>query len=425
MAQSHSPAPRDGSLSATDSAAAPASTGPAPPDALRIGALRAEPANEQIRRGYFHTLREILQQPATWIDTAARVAARRGALDALLDAAGVRSGSGSILLTGSGSSLYAGECGCVGLQHALGVPVRAVVTGEILLQPSSVVPQGRSLIVSVSRSGNSPESAAAVDLVLKTFPASRHLVVTPNPAGLLATAFRGTGAVEVLLLAERICDRSLAMTSSFTNLILAVRGFAMPGGTDAYLARAAVLARAGDDLLRRHADALACVAHDGFDSVLFLGTAARFGAARECALKALELSDGAVATMAETYLGLRHGPMASLSDRTLVVCLLGVDPVVRAYEHDLIRELNRKGLGARRVLVGCAIPDDIVRPQDLVVDCPALAGVEEADLPIVQVIVGQLLAFFRCLEIGLAPDAPSPGGVINRVVESFTLHART
>lgn len=422
MAKSHSHAHYDGSLPASG-AAPPASAGAAP-EARRIAALLAAPADEQIRQGYGHTLREILQQPSTWIDTASRVVARRDALDALLDAAGVRAGSGSILLTGSGSSLYAGECGCVGLQHALGVPVRAVSAGEILLQPSAVVPRGPCLIVSFGRSGNSPESAGAIDRLLKECPASRHLVVTPNATGGLATAHRGTGAVEVLLLAERVCDRSLVMTSSFTNMVLAARGLVAPGGTGAYLDRAAVLAEAGADLLRRHADPLASVARGDFGSVVFLGSGARFGAARECALKMLEMAGGGVATMAETYLGLRHGPMSSVSDQTLVVCLLGVDPVVRAYEHDLIRELNRKRLGAGRVLVGSAVPDDIVRPQDLVVDCPALIGLDEADLPIVQVVTGQLLAFFRCLALGLAPDSPSPDGVINRVVEIFTLHAR-
>jgi tagatose-6-phosphate ketose/aldose isomerase len=33
-----------------------------------------------------------------------------------------------------------------------------------------------------------------------------------------------------------------------------------------------------------------------------------------------------------------------------------------------------------------------------------------------------LLAFFRCLKEGLRPDSPSETGVIQRVVESFTLH---
>jgi tagatose-6-phosphate ketose/aldose isomerase len=43
---------------------------------------------------------------------------------------------------------------------------------------------------------------------------------------------------------------------------------------------------------------------------------------------------------------------------------------------------------------------------------------------VLDVLVGQLLAFFRCLSLGLRPDLPSDGGVISRVVEDFALHRR-
>jgi len=41
---------------------------------------------------------------------------------------------------------------------------------------------------------------------------------------------------------------------------------------------------------------------------------------------------------------------------------------------------------------------------------------------VLDVMVGQLLALFRCLQEGLRPDSPSEAGVIRRVVQSFTLH---
>jgi tagatose-6-phosphate ketose/aldose isomerase len=44
------------------------------------------------------------------------------------------------------------------------------------------------------------------------------------------------------------------------------------------------------------------------------------------------------------------------------------------------------------------------------------------NMPVLDVIVGQLLAFFRCLKEGLQPDSPSSDGVINRVVQEFTVH---
>ena len=121
----------------------------------------------------------------------------------------------------------------------------------------------------------------------------------------------------------------------------------------------------------------------------------------------LEMTNGRVKTFPESYLGLRHGPMCAIDDDTLVVCFLA-----------------RTERGARRVIVGHAVPAGLVGSRDLVVDGPALASVPDDDAPVVDVLVGQLLAAFRCLSLGLRPDLPSDDGVINRVVEEFALHPR-
>jgi len=160
-----------------------------------------------------------------------------------------------------------------------------------------------------------------------------------------------------------------------------------------------------------------------FTSAIFLGSGGRFGAAREAALKMLEMTAGGIHTMAETFLGLRHGPMSAVHDDTLVVCFLSADPVSRAYEGDLIQELNQKSLGTH-LLVGESLPDDLVRPTDAAIECKGL-GIAGDDLgAVTDVVVGQLLAFFRCLALGLRPDAPSNNNVINRVVTEFTIHRR-
>jgi tagatose-6-phosphate ketose/aldose isomerase len=46
----------------------------------------------------------------------------------------------------------------------------------------------------------------------------------------------------------------------------------------------------------------------------------------------------------------------------------------------------------------------------------------DGELVVLDAVVGQLLAFFRCLHGGGRPDSPS-SGVIHRVVESFAIHA--
>jgi tagatose-6-phosphate ketose/aldose isomerase len=390
-----------------------------------LGTLLARDWEEQLTRGYGHTLREIAQQPVTWIETAARVLAHFPLVDGLLEEAGVRQGRGAVVLTGSGSSLYVGECLALPLQQALRVPVSAVGAGQILTHPdSSVPPVGPYVAVSLARSGNSPESTAALDLLLAD-PRASHLILTCNGEGALATRYRTRPRVRIVVLDEKTNDKSLVMTSSFTNMVLAGWALGTRSEADDYSARARTVARAAVSVLRRSADGLARVARSGFSSAVYLGSGCRLGGARESSLKMLEMSAGRVSTLAESYLGLRHGPMSAVRDDTVVVAFLSSNPVVRAYEVDLLGELDRKKLGSCRVVVGAAVPPGLAaRPEDLVVDVTAAGALSDSDAVLVDVVVGQILAFFRCLGAGLRPDSPSAGGVINRVVESFAIHAR-
>jgi tagatose-6-phosphate ketose/aldose isomerase len=386
--------------------------------------LLRQPAADQLARGYLHTLREICQQPDTWEATAQSIAPRAARYRALFDAAGITS-AGLVLLTGSGSSLYAGECLALGLQEALGVPAQAVSSGQLLTHLDQTLPPDLPCVaVSFARSGDSPESWAALDLLLERRPSCRHLVITCNGHGRLATRYAAHPNVLVDVLDDRTCDRSLVMTSSFTNMVLAGRVLASLDDPDAYVRRAGAVARIGRDLLARHGDAIAALAASTFDTVVYLASGSRLGAAHEASLKLLEMTEGRTPTLADTFLGLRHGPMCSVHGGTLVIGFVSSDRTTRAYEVDLLQELNRKQLGWRRLLVGDGLPREALRPEDVVLDCPGLAALPDDDAALIDVLAGQLLAFFRCLRMGLRPDAPSSDGVITRVVEEFGIHRR-
>jgi tagatose-6-phosphate ketose/aldose isomerase len=389
-----------------------------------IARLLSASSDEQEQRGYRHTLREIAQQPLTWVETADGVPARLDAIRSALTRVVGNGHSGTIVFTGSGSSLYAGECLSSALQARLRIPVHAVAAGEVLTHPSGwLPPNGPCLLVSLARSGNSPESCGVLDSLRDT--ECRHLVITCNRHGRLATSYGDDARVTTVVLNDKTCDRSLVMTSSFTNMVLAGQVLGMAGDPDGYRTRGNELARLGADVLLRYADPLARVAREDYRSAVYLGSGCRYGSARESALKMLEMTAGEVTTFPETYLGLRHGPMAAVDERALVVCFLASDPVVRAYETDLVRELGRKKLGARKVIVGHDVPRDLAGPDDVVVDVPGGVAMADEAAPVLDVLVGQLLAFFRCLAIDLRPDMPSDDGVISRVVESFAIHRRS
>nr|WP_233175615.1 tagatose-6-phosphate ketose isomerase [Dyella sp. ASV24] len=383
-----------------------------------LESLKAASPAEQARLGCADTVREILQQPDTWRDTASRLSdpATQVTLRELL-----ATQPQHIVLTGSGSSVYVGECLAPVLQEGLGIPAQAIAAGTLLTHRRGTLPKGRGLLVSIARSGDSPESASVVDQVLEAEPDYRHLVVTCNVQGQLATRYRNEPRVRVMQLSPRTNDRSLVMTSSFTNLVLGGSGLLHVHGGNADAGLADLAADITAQLFDRYGDALAQQGAADFDAALYLGSGAAFGAAREAALKMLEMSGGAVSAMCETYLGLRHGPMSWLDRPCPVVAFLSSAPAVRAYELDLLREITRKKLGGVRIVVGEAIPRDLIGPGDVAVELPRLSGLDEAQQAMVHVVAGQILALFRCLSLGQQPDAPSQG-VLTRVVQAFAIH---
>jgi fructoselysine-6-P-deglycase FrlB-like protein len=386
-----------------------------------LEALQAQPTEAQQAAGYADTLREILQQPATWQDTfdllQSTVVQQRLAK-------ALNPQPGHIVLTGSGSSIYIGECLAPLLQSGLSVPVQAIAAGTLLTHWRSVLPPGPGLLISLARSGDSPESVGVVSTLLAEAPAWRHQVITCNSDGKLATHYRNDPRVTVLVLDERTNDRSLVMTSSFTNLLLGGSGL-LQGTRGELVANAVTRAASGvQHIFDTQSDAVAALAQRDFTSVVYLGSGAAFGAAREGALKMLEMTGGKVTTMAETFLGLRHGPMSFVHPSTLVVALLSPDPAVRRYECDVLRELSRKQLGLAKLVIGDDVPADVVSADDVLVTPSAPISGTEIPTVLAGIVAMQLLAFFRCLQLGGKPDTPSEG-VLTRVVEDFAIHGAT
>jgi tagatose-6-phosphate ketose/aldose isomerase len=382
--------------------------------------LLSRSAEQQQADGYFHTLREICQQPSTWLKTAEQM------ISASADLRGCVAGIASLVLTGSGSSEFAGDCACSALRRQLGVVTEIIGGGTLLTYGKDVLPPARpALVVSLARSGDSPESVGVISRLLESGADIRHLVLTCNRQGRVAQVFRQNPNVFTIALDDATNDRSLVMTSSFTNLLLAARFLGMVKTSGQYRTICDQLSHSARELLRNHLGTIAGVASIGFRRAIFLGSGSRLGAAQESALKMLEMTAGAVPTLCDSYLAFRHGPMSFAHSDALIVCFLSSDPVLRAYESDLVHEVDEKELGLMKVIVGEGVPDDLARESDLVIECPGLRQIGDDDAAVIHVVVGQLLAFFRCLNEGLRPDSPSQDGVINRVVRSFRLHIAT
>ena len=127
-----------------------------------------------------------------------------------------------IVLTGAGTSAYIGECLAPALTRMLRRRVDAIPTTDLVSSPQSYLSaETPTLMVSFGRSGNSPESLAAVELASAYVRQCSHLIVTCDADGALYQRGRVAPDSAVILLPAASNDRSFAMTSSFTGMLFA------------------------------------------------------------------------------------------------------------------------------------------------------------------------------------------------------------
>ncbi len=373
-------------------------------------------------RGAEHTAREIAQQPRTWAGTLALC--RRAEIR------GFVAGRLPVLLVGAGTSDFVGRCLERLMEQRWRAPVRAVASTELLTGMDDWLRTDESgLCISFSRSGDSSEGVAVIAEMMHRFERVAHLVVTCNAQGAMAKLAHDHPRSYALVLDPATNDRGLAMTSSFSNMVVAGQALAYLDDLDGYAVHLERLAASAQSLLPRAADAAAKLAKGGFTRVCFLGSGALMATAAESALKVQELTGGRIFTMSQSFLGLRHGPLSFIDRQTLVVAYLASDATTRAYETDLLRELREKGLGATIAVTGFGLAREALDNADVALeldpDLRQQAGNAPPDAlrPPLDVIFGQLLGLFFSLEAGLKPDTPSPSGAISRVVSNVKIHS--
>lgn len=353
--------------------------------------------------GGHHTAREIRQQPDCWLETLGHVSRDQDGIGAWLD--NIRSRTGlRVVLTGAGTSAYIGDTLAPLLSANTGLRVESIPTTHIVAQPASYFLAGTpTLLVSFARSGNSPESAAVVDIAAQLLGDDfAHLAITCNSDGALSKRASADQNSQVLNLSDDCNDRGFAMTSSFTSMLVAAAALFLPEASTA-VARAAEQVR---PLLERDWNTLDRQDDALFSRAIFLGAGSLYGIAREAALKTLELSAGQVPAFCETPMGFRHGPKSLVDNDTLVVVLRSSDPYTQRYDDDLINELKHDGVAHVEVLETRASDQAL---GDLTTGLTAVAWC-------------QIFAFLTSLRLGITPDNPSPSGHVNRVVQGVTIH---
>jgi D-galactosamine 6-phosphate deaminase/isomerase len=364
------------------------------------------------------TAREIAQQPKLWPQIARQVdtdGGLRAFLAPLLGTAALR-----IVLTGAGTSAYIGKCLAPALSKA-GRQAEAIPTTDIVASPQGTLsPKAPTLMVHFARSGDSPESVAALELAEQQVEECHHLIVTCNAEGELSRRAPGLRDTYSIVLPPACNDQSFAMTSSFTGMLLAAALAlgALPAGSG----RIEAIAALATEILTTRVPLADTLVRAQFDRVVFVGSNELKGLALESALKMLELTDGRVVSIGESPLGFRHGPKTIVNGSTLVVAFLSNDAYTRQYDLDLLRELRSDAV-AGRVVALSARADGRDSPDTVSLSAgAAAASLTDVELCLPYVAFAQTLALLRSISFGLSPDAPNAAGTVNRVVQGVSIH---
>ncbi|MCS4113940.1 tagatose-6-phosphate ketose/aldose isomerase [Salinibacter ruber] len=381
-------------------------------------------------RGTVHTPGEIAQQPEMWRQTARLVRDRAPALKRFLEAAGLYSDEipSRILLTGAGTSHYVGLSVVDLLRRRFDTPCESRPTTRITPNPDLFFREGEpTLMVHFARSGNSPESRAVLEGGLECMgEAGRHLVITCNSDGTLAELARAhPDRVHLLVLPDDTNDQGLAMTSSYTSMVVASQALPHLDRMDAFVHQTDRTTGIGETVLAEHPDAVDALMSGDVRRAFFLGNNDLYGAATESALKVQELTAGQILAGAEDTLAFRHGPISAVDAHSLVVFYLSARSHTRRYELDVVRQYQDafEELGASIAVVAPQRPEIEETDHLSVFAYDAEGAVPALQQTNVAVLIGQLAGLFAAYRRGVNVDEPSvEKALYNRTVQGVQIY---
>lgn len=369
-----------------------------------------------------HTYREIFQQPAMWLKGYELILKKVSEIKKFVSDS-FFSDEYEVILSGAGTSAFIGNTLSFILSRKGLKNCKAVPTTDIITHPETFFSNKKKIVlISFARSGNSPESLETVRIADSMCGEVKHIIITCNKNGEL-TVNADPIKTLLLLLPPETNDISLAMTSSFTTMLLACLLISDVNKIENILPVIKQVSSDAQYVLTKYENSIKKIAEKDFSRAVFLGSGELKGIAEECHLKLQELTDGRTICMFDSFLGFRHGPKAVVNEETLLVYLFSEDEYTQQYEKDLVRQINSNN----KVVAQVAVSQQELIVPGVMFDLNIVTKQENNFFYseynyISYVFIGQLLGFFKSFSLGLNPDNPSVSGNISRVVEGVKIY---
>ena len=367
-----------------------------------------------------NTSTEISGQPELWLKVWESIKSKEVDFKNLIDGIKKRHDL-NVILTGAGTSAFIGDVLEGPFQVSTNLVTKAIATTDLITHPELYFQKDKEiLLISFARSGDSPESATAVSLAEQLCKKVTNLVITCNQKSKLVDSIKNNKDF-VFFLPPEADDKSLAMTSSFTSMLLAGLLISDIDSIDKNKYEVELLVQYAHKIFDQYLNALKEVAELDFDRAVFLGSGLMKGIARESQLKLQELTDGKVICKYDTFLGFRHGPKAVINEKSLITFLFSNNKYVNKYEVDLVKTIS----DGRQPAYSIGVMESRIPNVELKLEIVLGNGknkLSEKFLTIVSVLPAQILGFYKSLQFGLNPDNPSESGMIHRVVQGVNIY---
>lgn len=381
-------------------------------------------AKEELEKlGAHITATEIFQQPSLWKEAHQLYLDKLETIESFLAGIKEKHPFVHVIFTGAGTSDFVGQSIANHLNQVNDlkhIRFSSIGTVELVGRPHDYLQADvPTILVSFARSGNSPESLAAVEIAKQLVDQLYQVTITCAPDGKLAVATEGDADNLLLMQPVGSNDKGFAMTGSYSCMALTALLVFSPASQEEKAAWVDTIARLGQDVLDRE-DYVQELINLDFERVIYLGAGGFYGLAHEAQLKILELTAGKIATMYETPLGFRHGPKSFINDKTLVLLFASNDAYTRQYDVDLLNEVNGDGIAERVVALSASALEGTDAPNFVLAE--GGATLPDVLLTFPYIIFAQTVSIMAAVKCNNLPDTPSPTGTVNRVVQGVIIH---
>jgi tagatose-6-phosphate ketose/aldose isomerase len=330
-----------------------------------------------------------------------------------------------IIFTGAGTSAYIGEVLVPYLLYKKNIFSEYIPTTDLVTSPEKYLLREKStLLISFGRSGNSPESIAAIDIAESYIDDLFNIIITCNNEGELYKRFKNSEKDLTILMPEKSNDRGFAMTGSFSSMLLSAMILFDIDNFELYKKDINLISKRAEKIIEEDYKKIKNICNFKSNRVVFLGSDILKGFIRETRLKVLELTSGQKESSFETFLGFRHGPKSILNEETDIFFYLNVDDFTNKYEIDLIDEIKSQN-NYKNILI--CDPKGFKNIKDYTEFYFDFSDIYE-DLNIKELIyfdylvLAQIYAFISSVLLEINPDNPSPNGQVNRVVKGVKIY---